>query len=438
MAVTEERTTKDPYADIPRDSALKMALARAVRSVVVPILLAKERLRSGVVFNPVAGEWHRDPVPMYERLRAKDPVHYSELIRGWVVSHHDIVDAVLRDFERFGNDPRRGANADALDAIEVVPSMLNLNPPDHTRMRSLVAQAFTPKAVNGWHDRIESVIDEIFADIGDAPRFDLMEKVAIPLPVVVIAEILGIPAADRGRFKVWSEDIARTLEPTMTQSEMYRARVSRVALEEYFGPVIEERRRNPKDDLITSLVQAEDAGDRLTHGELIATLVLLLVAGNETTTNLIGNGTLALLNHPEQLRWLREHPEQVDVAVEEMLRFDSPVQINGRRALVDVEIGGRQIKAGEQLILLQGSGNHDPERWHDQADAFDLSRGDKSHLSFGRGIHYCLGAPLARLEAQLLFPRMLERWPNMRLAAAPQFKDNIVLRGMRHLEVAVD
>ncbi|MEX2032638.1 MAG: cytochrome P450, partial [Dehalococcoidia bacterium] len=382
--------------------------------------------------------WHRDPVPMYERLRTKDPVHYSELVRGWVVSCYEDVDAVLRDSDRFGNDPRRGANADALEAIEVVPSMLNLNPPDHTRMRSLVMQAFTPKAINGWRDRIDAVIDEIFQDIGDSSRFDLMERIAVPLPVVVIAEILGIPPADRGRFKVWSDDIARTLEPTMTRSEMYRARVSRVALDEYFSPIIEERRRAPKDDLISSLAQAEEAGDTLTHGELIATLVLLLVAGNETTTNLIGNGTLALLTQPDQLRWLREHPEQVDVAVEEMLRHDSPVQINGRRALVDVEVGGRRIKAGEQLILLQGSANHDPEHWRDQADAFDLSRGDKGHLSFGRGIHYCLGAPLARLEAQLLFPRMLERWPSLRIAATPQFKDNVVLRGMRTFEVAVD
>ena len=411
-----------------------------IRRAVVSVLLTRERLSTGVTFNPISKEWHDNPVPIYERLRTKDPVHYSQLIRGYVISHHDDIEAILRDHERFGNDPRRGPNPEAMEAMEAVPSMLNLDPPDHTRMRSLVSLAFTPRAIEGWRGRIESVIDEIFEEIGDVSRFDLMDQIAGPLPVVVIAEILGVPAVDRERFKVWSDHIARTLEPTITATELEQAQVSRGELADYFSAVIEERRREPKDDLITSLAQAEEAGDKLTHEELISTLILLLVAGNETTTNLIGNGTLALLNHPEQLEWLRANPDKVDVAiaVEEMLRYDSPVQINGRRALVDVELRGKTIKAGSQLVLLQGSANHDPAQWGERADTFDLSRGDRGHLSFSRGIHYCLGAPLARLEGQMLFPRMLERWPNLRLVETPRFKDHVVLRGLRTMEVAVD
>ncbi len=417
---------------------VKQTVARAVRPVVVKGLLAKERVQSGVTFNPLSAEWRDNPVPLFERLREKDPVHYSELVRGWVVSRHEDVDAVLRDHQRFSNDPRRGANPEALEALEhVTPSMLNLDPPDHTRMRSLVTQAFTPRAIAGWRDRIQAVIDDLFAQIGESAEFDLMQAIAVPLPVVVIAEILGVPPVDLPKFKEWSDAIAKTLEPSLTRAELERAQRAREELGEYFSAIIDERRAEPRDDLITSLTQAEDAGDRLTHEELIATLVLLLVAGNETTTNLIGNGTLALLRHPDQMRWLREHPEQVDVAVEEMLRFDSPVQINGRRTLVDVEIGGKRIKAGSQVVLLQGASNHDPQEW-DRPGEFDLSRGDKGHVSFGRGIHYCVGAPLARLEAQMLFPRMLERWPNLRAAGEARFRPNVVLRGLDTLRVRVD
>ncbi len=416
---------------------VKQTVARLVRPVVMRGLLAKERVKTGVTFNPLSREWREDPVPLFQRLREKDPVHYSELLRGYVVSRHEDVDAILRDHQRFSNDPRRGPNAEVLESLEVTQSMLNLDPPDHTRMRSLVTQAFTPRTIEGWRERVEGVIDDLFAQIGEAAEFDLMERIAVPLPVVVIAEILGVPATDLPKFKVWSDAIAKTLEPSMTVEDGGRAQRSRQELAEYFSAIIEERRAEPRDDLITSLVRAEEAGDRLTHDELIATLVLLLVAGNETTTNLIGNGTLALLEHPEQLRWLREHPEQVEAAVEELLRFDSPVQINGRTTLVEVEVGGKRIPPRTQVVLLQGAANHDSERWERPGD-LDLSRGDKGHVAFGRGIHYCVGAPLARMEAQMLFPRMLARWPNLRLAGDAAFRPNVVLRGLDHLHVRVD
>src|SRR5690606_363327 len=209
-------------------------------------------------------------------------------------------------------------------------------------------------------------------------------------------------------------------------------------LRAYLDVIVRERAREPREDLVSVLATAEEAGDRLTHDEVLVTLVLLLVAGNETTTNLIGNGLYALLRHPEQMRWLREHPERADVAVEEMLRYDSPVQTNARTVLEDVEIGGKQVRRGQQVILLQGAANRDPAQYA-EPDRFDLSRGDRSHVSFGRGIHHCLGAPLARLEGQLIFPRLLARYPDLRLApgAKPRFRDQVVLRGLRSLEVEV-
>jgi pimeloyl-[acyl-carrier protein] synthase len=415
-----------------------MAFADLVRPVVIQGLLLKERLKTGVVFNPLSDGYHQDPTKTYARLREKDPVHYSELIRGWVVSHYEDVDAILRDHRRFSNDGRLTGRDDfkGPSEVEETPSMLFLDPPDHTRLRSLVSQAFTPRAIEAWRGRVEETADRLIAEVGEAKRFDFMEAIAVPLPVVVISEMLGIPLEDRARFKAWSDDLARTLEPTITKPEIEAAHRSRRELREYLGPIVDARRTDPREDLISILVRAEAEGEKLTREEVISTLILLLVAGNETTTNLIGNGMLALLRQPEQRRWLEEHPDEVEAAVEEILRYDSPVQTNGRIALEDVTIRGKTIRKGSQIVLLQGGGNRDAEHY-ERPDALDLSRGDKGHLSFGRGIHHCLGAPLARLEGQVIFPKVLARWPRMRIAADPKFKDHVVLRGLRALEVDV-
>lgn len=415
-----------------------MAVADLIRPIAIQALLLKERLRSGVTYNPLSDAYHQDPTETYRRLREKDPVHYSELIRGWVISRHEDIDAVLRDHRRFSNDGRV-TQADGFmgpTEVEETPSMLFLDPPDHTRLRSLVAQAFTPRAIDAWRSRIEATADRLIAEVGDAKRFDFMEAMAVPLPVVVISEMLGVPVEDRDQFKAWSDDLARTLEPTITPKEIEAAFKSRQEVAEYLGHIVDARHAEPREDLVSILVRAEEEGDKLSREEVISTLILILVAGNETTTNLIGNGMLALLRHHDQRRWLQEHPEESETAVEELLRYDSPVQTNGRITLEDVVIGGKTIKRGSQVILLQGSGNHDPAH-REHPDDLDLAHGNKSHLSFGRGIHHCLGSPLARLEGEVTFPKVLERWPGIRLAAAPEFKDHVVLRGMRRLEVAV-
>ena len=421
-------------------------LRSLIRPVAIRILAFNERRKSGVVWNPLNSAYQQDPVPTYTALREGDPVHYSEILRGWVISRYEDIDAVLRDHKRFSNASRLPENAEAMADAHFAPSMLLVDQPDHTRLRALVNHAFTPKAVEAIRPRIEAFTDDLIAAVGDAKRFDLMQAIAVPLPVAVISDMIGIPQSDRAQFKIWSDAVAKSIEPTMSPHELAEATRAREALRAYFGPLIEQRRGHPQDDLITALVRAEDQGDRLSHAEVISTLNLLLIAGNETTTNLIGNGMLALLRRPDALAHLTEnssaqHPEAIEAAVEEMLRFDSPVQVNGRTALEDLEIGGQLITKGQRVVLLQGAGNHDPHHFEASED-FDPSRGDpahgdRSHLAFGRGIHHCLGAPLARMEAQIVFPRILARWPNITLANEPRFRDNVVLLGDTTLDVTV-
>lgn len=408
----------------------------AFRSAVIRMLLVRERLESGVSFDLFSPKLHADPYPIYQRMREKSPVHKSRLIKGWVLSKHADVDAVLRDHRAFGKDNRNArdepSNGDDGDAR----SMLFLDPPDHTRLRSLVSQAFTPRSIEALRIRIEHIVDELLNAVSGASEFDAVKALARPLPVTVIAEMLGVPVRDRNQFAVWSNDVARALEPTLNSESMRRVQHSRQELVNYLGPIIEERRREPRDDLISALIAAEEEGDQLTHEELIATLILLLVAGNETTTNLIGNGLLALLRNRDQLERLREEPDLIDSAIEELLRFDSPVQIDGRVVLQDTVIGGKPFKRGQQLILLIGAANHDSDVFP-YPERLDLGRDEKSHISFGRGIHHCLGAPLARIEGRVAFRKLLERFPDIRLDGEPEFQDQIVLRGLKSLKVKV-
>jgi cytochrome P450 len=422
-------------------TTMRRAVQRVVRPLYIRGTLLKERVKSGVAWNPLADSYHQHPVPMYDRLRNDDPIHYSELIGAWVFSRYEDVDAVLRDYKRFSNDSRNATNAanDLAAELNETRSILALDPPDHTRLRGLVSQAFTPKSIEGWRPRIEAVVarlmDDLDARVARGERHvDMLEALAIPLPITVIAEMLGVPPEDLPKFKEWSDHVARTLEPTITEDE---ARVAQHANEElgaYFEQIIEQRRADPQDDIISQLIAAEEEGDKLTHDELLVSLRLILIAGNETTTNLIGNGLLALLKHPEQLELLRREPELMESAVEELLRYDSAVQTDGRTALEDMEWDGHQIKRGQQVILLLGSANHDPSEFPDP-ERLDITRGSKRHMSFGRGIHHCLGAPLARMEAQVAFTRLLERFETLRLADETRFKDHIVLRGLKELPV---
>ena len=415
-----------------------MALREAIRSVVINALLVPERWRSGVVYNPISPEMAQDPYPAYAKLRERSPVHRSRLLNAWVFSRYADVDTVLRNHRQFSSDPAKRNLSRRQQAI--VPhrddyTMLLLDPPDHTRLRALVNKAFTRRAVNALEPHIRSLVNSLLDNV-DPAGFDLMEALANPLPVVVIAEMLGVRPEDRDRFRVWSNQRARLLEPTISPRERAVAAEAGEALSAYFRPIIEARRAEPQGDIVSALVQAEEEGDVLTAREVLNMLRLLLVAGNETTTNLIGNGMLALLRNPDQLERLREDPSLIPSAVEELLRFDSPVQTDFRGALEDCEVNGAPVRRRDNIVLLIGAANRDAAAFGNP-DRLDVGRSEGSHISFGRGIHHCIGAPLARLEGRIVLETLLERFASMRLLTErPAYRGGVVLRGLESLPVA--
>ena len=414
-------------------------LRNIIKPVAIRAMVAREWWQSGVTYNPLSPSVYTDPYPTYERLRDKDPVHWSPLMDSWVFSRYKHVDSILRDHKRFSNDTRKRGNPSHIDEsfdLANQPSMLFRDPPDHTRLRALVSRAFTPAVIEGLAGHIRTIADDLLDQIDDASGFDLMEAIAAPLPVIVIAELLGVPVEDRPQFQVWSRHRARGLEPNITDHERRLVTESGQELDAYFLKIIEQRRQEPQDDLISGLVAAEEAGDKLSQTELLAMLRLLLIAGNETTTKLIGNGMLALLRNPEQMEALRQSPDLMPSAIEELLRFDAPVQLDVRVALEDMEFDGRQVKKGQGIMVLLGSANRDPEVFS-EPDRLDLARQEANHISFGRGIHHCLGASLARLEGRLTFEAIMERFGAIRLQTDhPVFRDNIILRGLAVLPVS--
>jgi len=392
-----------------------------------------------LIFNPFDPVTRADPYPVYRRLREEDPVHRSPL-GIWILSRYADIEPRLRD-PRFSNDIRN-ANSLPLAAAEGVEErlerrskvMLFVDPPDHTRLRGLVNKAFTPRTVETLRPRAQEIVDDLLGRVEGEGGMDLIADLAYPLPVIVIAEMLGVPPEDRDVFHKWSTDLARSLDPLLPEDVMVTIEQSADEFTEYFAKLIAERRANPGDDLLSALVAAEQAGDRLSEEELVSTCILLLVAGHETTMNLIGNGMLALLRQPDQLERLRADPSLVPNAVEELLRYDGTVQLTGRTAKEPIDIAGRTVEAGEICIMLLGSANRDPDRFEDP-ERVDVGRADIKHLAFGGGAHYCLGAPLARVEAQIAFTELLRRLPaSLRLATdQPEWRDNIVLRGLKSL-----
>jgi cytochrome P450 len=313
--------------------------------------------------------------------------------------------------------------------------MLFRDAPDHTRLRNLVNKAFTPRTVRRLRPRVESLVEELLAPGARDGGLDLVADLAVPLPIIVIAELLGVPAEDRARLKTWSDHAAMLLDGTLREEHLAVALPSFLELVEYLRRAVERRRAAPRDDLISALVSAQEAGDALDDDEVLGTCALVLGAGHETTTNLIGNGMLALLRDPAALARLSREPELVPSAVEELLRYDSPVQVTSRIPLEDVSIGGRRIPAGVEVDTLLGSANRD-ERHFPSPDALVLDRADNRHLSFGHGSHFCLGAPLARLEAQLAVGALVRRFPGMKLALEdPPRRPGFVLRGRTRLPV---
>jgi cytochrome P450 len=404
-----------------------------------------------LVWDPYDPAWAEDPYAVYAELRQRNPVHRSAL-GFWVFTRHADCLAILRD-RRSSSD---GRNIDVSTIREVravdlplqegtgavlaeMAPFLFRDPPDHTRLRGLVQKAFTPRVVEGLRPRLQQICDGLLDEAFERGDVDLVADYAYPLPVQIIVEMLGVPAEDHEQFRVWSHALARGLDPDfLLPPEAVQLRLGAIlSFVQYFASLIEERRQKPGDDLLTRLIQAEEQGDVLTQGELLSTCILLLVAGHETTVNLISGGALALMERPRQLALVRDDPGVVRSAVEEMLRFVCPVQLTGRVALEDMEVGGAHIAAGEFSMLLIGSANRDPGVF-DDPESFDVTRVDNSHLGFGFGIHHCLGAPLARLEAQIALPTLLRRARRLeRTTDTLSYKENIVLRGLEDLPVRV-
>ncbi len=385
-------------------------------------------------------EFLHDPYSTYLWLRENAPVYWMPFRSGrggmWLVSRYDDVMALLKD-ARVSKDVSRVAPEEELSPID--RSMLFRDPPDHTRLRGLVNMAFTPRRIEQLKPRIRSLIDGFLEAMAQKVQVDFVADFAFPLPVAVIAEMLGVPREDGERFSAWSRAFIQGTDGALVTEESAEAGVQAgLALDGYLLDLIEERRRQPREDLISALIQARDGDESLSDEELLGTCVLLLIAGHETTVNLLGNGLLTLLRHPQQMALLREEPDLIDSAVEEMLRYESPVQRGtGRFTTAPREIAGQEVEAGQQVSALLGAANRDPKRFPDP-DRFDIRRKANRHLAFGFGIHFCLGAPLARAEATLAFPRLLERFGRMELVDdEPDWRENTFMRGLRSMRLEI-
>jgi cytochrome P450 len=387
-------------------------------------------------FDWTSQSFLRDPYPRYREMRETRPIFFNETRGSWILTRYEDMADVLRDHDRFSAE-RSGP---AQDSTAGRPrSMLGADPPHHTRLRTLVNKAFTARTVERLRQRIQSLVDGFIDGVADRGEMEVISDLAYPLPITVIAEMLGVPADDRDFFKEASSKIAVALGPITDMQVAMAALEGRNALIGYFNELIPNRKgevhTDSGDDLVSALLAAEEAGDFLSHGELLAMLLLLLVAGHETTVNLIGNGLLALLRNPDQLERLRDDPSVERSAVEELLRYDSPVQFTGRLAHVDVEIAGQRIPAGSPITTIVASANRDPAVFADP-DTLDLGRDPCPHLSFSAGIHYCLGAQLARLEGQIALSTIVRRLPGMKLATEDLvWRPAPILRGLEALPV---
>lgn len=386
-----------------------------------------------------------DPYLLFDELRATQPVYWSEAIHGWVLTRYDECAAVLRDPHMSSNrhtDARslvpEAARAETQALREQTSLMMGpSDPPKHTRLRALINKAFTPGMVQGMRPRIEQIANELLDRMQDVHEPDLIRDFAYPLPIIVIAEIIGVPAGDREQFKRWSSDwVSFIAAGTPTAEQARKAQSGMAAMAEYFNNIINDRRSAPTNDLLSALVAVEQEGSRLSEPELLAMCNSLLAGGHETTTNLIANGFLALLQNPEQLGLLRNAPDTLPLAVEELLRFDSPVQRVERFATREMKLNGRAIGCDERLWVMLGAANRDPARFS-EPQKLDVRRTPNPHLAFALGIHFCVGAPLARLEGEIALATLIRRLQMPRLATHRlEWREMIGHRGLKQLPIA--
>ena len=398
------------------------------------------------MFNPLESGYMENPYPHFAEMRDGQPVHLS-MMDVWVLFDHDDVFRLLRDPTMSVMDAKIEVRdeeryAEMLEAaggeLEQDSSMLNTDPPDHTRLRRLVSKAFTPAAIQALRPRIQELVDAALDELAAAGTGDIVKQLAFPLPFDVISEMLGMPESDKDQIAAWSGTIVKSLDPMLALDSFAEIRAASNAMNAHIDEVIRWKRENPGDDLLTALIAAEEGGDRLTPGELRDQVNLLFIAGHETTVNLIGTGIYELLRHPEQAAIWRADPELDATAVDEMLRFVSPVQFSRRITLDDIEFQGTTIPKGMFVLAGLASSNHDPKKWGPTAEELDVRRdGAGQHLSFGSGAHYCLGASLAKLEAAIAIGTFLRRFPDAAVSGDVDWNGRINLRGLEYLPVTL-
>lgn len=399
-----------------------------------------------VTFNPFDPGFAANPYPHWAELREQDPVHETPLGL-WLLLRYEDAQRFVRDPALSVEDVNATPNPlfDAVRQAAGLPvdgprpgdlAMLNRDAPDHTRLRKLVSKAFTARRIEELRPLIQQLVDDALDRAEAAGEIEVVGDLAFPLPFEVISHMMGMPATDTDQLREWSGTLVRSLEPVVDPEVLKAIAAASDNMRALIGDAIAWKRKEPADDLLSALIAAEEQGDVLSDEELVEQVILLYVAGHETTVNLIGNGTLALLRHPDQLARLAAAPTLTANAVEELLRFDPPVQLTRRITLTDVEVGGKTIPKGAFVGLVIASANRDRERWGETADTVDITRdGAGHHLAFGGGIHHCLGAALARMEAQAAIGSLVQRFPSMVLAGDPEWNGRINLRGMDRLPV---
>ncbi len=385
-------------------------------------------MQTALTYNPFLPEMLADPYPTYQQLRESDPVHYSDVVRAWVLTRHSDVALAL-------NDPRFSSDRTLADKYKGGPrrsaGTFQIDPPQHTRVRGLVTRVFTPKVIEAMRTRVVAVVDDLLERIGGKDELDVIDELAYPLPMTVISEIVGAPASDHERFQRWGRELAPALDHVFSGAGGASVQTEMAM---YFVELLPQRRAEPRDDLVTALLQATDGEDRLTDAEIVEVLVFLLFAGHETTVNLIGNGMLTLLRYPDELARVRDGVVERH-CVEELLRFESPAQIVARTAMTDIELDGKALRPGDSVVTLLGAANRDPEIF-DRPETLDVDRSPNPHVAFGNGPHFCLGAQLSRLEARVAIPALVRRFPHMKLVDdEPDWRPTAVLRGLNSLVV---